>query len=185
MSRDGGIPGFRQMPTAAEDRQALAMAEKKVTKGEVARDFIRIEQAFNKMTSHLNDRTARHEALIKTLVDAGLIANDKYDLNVRGIKMVQAFVGTLMKDEEKSTGEKVRMIVEFNKKQTDDFRITDKYFPVRQYLVMNEDNLSLEEIGEIAGSFGFTTVEVDQIMADVKRVEAKNEEMVGDQANRG
>jgi len=180
MDRNGSnVTGFRT-PAGSSDatRKLRQEAERRVTAGELAKNFLEVQRGFERISSALNDRTVRIEALLKTLYEAGIVQETAFKANLGGLKKIQLFVTNIISDSKLDMLAKVKSVVEFNKKQPDDFKIKDSYFPVRNYLVLNPDKLSLDEVGEIALAFGFTAEDVDKIMADAKVVEAQNEEEV-------
>lgn len=178
--------GFRQEPGKVADiRNARREQERRITALEFATNMKEVQAGFQKLGRHINDRTIRIEALVKTLVNAGVITEQAYLSNAQNMKRVQSFVQTIMDNEQMPDLQKIRAVVKFNEGQPADFKVTDAYFPVRNYLVMNEDDLSLDEIAEIALAFGFPESEVDKIMADVKTVEAQKQEQKNGEAGPG
>ena len=175
--RSGNLTGFRKPANAGEAQRKMRQeAERRVTAGEMATNFLEVQRGFERLAKAMNDRTVRIEALLKTLYKAGVVVEDDFKTNLQGLKKVQAFVTNVMDDKAMDMLAKVKSVVEFNKTQPDDFKIKDDYFPVRNYLVINPDGLSLDEVGEIAIAFGFPAHEVDKMLAEVKVVEAKQNE---------
>lgn len=180
-SMGNNVRGFRAPAGAPQQqRKQKQNEERRITAKELADNLSEISRVLSRLSKSINDRTVRHESLVKLLVNSGVVNEDAYRSNVQSLKKVQSFIGNTMENPNTDFLTKVKDVVEFNKNQPDDFKITDEYFPVRNYLALNPDDLSLDDIGEIATSFGFPEPEVFRLLAEVKIVEKQKAEQNGD-----
>lgn len=168
--RDGSGEGFRQQPVNREVRKLTQEAQKHITYGEFVKHLQQhgqvVQTAFQQHGRVLNDASVRIDALQKTLIDRGLITYEEVRFNQQNLRIVQQFVVNELGNDQIPFRERVHKAVDFNKIQPPEFQVTDSYFPVRQWLVENEDGAPATEIVAVAESFGMTREQIVKVFIE-------------------
>jgi hypothetical protein len=164
---------FRNRDGVRQMKRDMRDAAKRVTHGEFDAEMQKIGSALRPYGAAINGLKIRIEALLKTLLDARVLDEAKFDANVAGIRAAQDFIAGLHA-RDLPMSDRVRATIEFNAGQAEDFRINDRYFPIRQWLVA-ERELDPELMFAALESFGFSPAEVDQILVERQAVAAVRE----------
>jgi hypothetical protein len=151
-----------------EIRSMLRTANKHITQAELGGELRKFAQAILPSIAGINDLKIRLEALVKTLINKNVILEADFQLNYERYENVQNLLSGLATSQY-TTKEKVDAIVQFNAKQVDEeFKVTDKHFPILDWLVKNPDGLSKEEIKGYAESlFNSTPPEIEEALAEI------------------
>lgn len=165
--------GFRRTPEEekadAEARRAAREAARHTTAAEldqVRAEVDRLSKLVSRAWAVAERYKLRPEAVIKTLVDAGVMSEAAFDSNYKGLRRLQAFVAGLDAQEAMSMDDKVDAAADYNAKTEDPgFHMTDAHFPVRPWLTKAPD-LAPERVIAVARAFGFSDDDVEQILVD-------------------
>jgi hypothetical protein len=124
--------------------------------------------------------TAPSEAsLLRSLAVAFAVIEPEFESNFAGLAELQALT-TRLDDESLTMDDRIERVMEYNATCRPEFRVTDKYWPIRGWLVNGKD-LDVRRVLDVAEMWGFAPDDREQIWVD--RIVA--EEMRREREERG
>jgi hypothetical protein len=176
--RDGFRPPTIDPDVVKAQKKAAEEARRHVTRQEMDREVGLIQTKIRTFLGFVNDYKIRVEALIKTLMDAGLTREEDFQHNFEGVHRLQSQLAKVSVQPGLTMRDKVEQLILYNAGCEPAFRVTEGYFSLRPWLSANMDPVSPEDTIRIAEAWEYTQTQienllVEQIVSEEARAENK------------